>query len=88
MTEPNNQPKETINFDINDLTIGEIVTVEELTGLPFDAMTDPDKPKGKMLQALAYISKIREDPNFTFEMAGELTINVESDELDFTEDGE
>ena len=83
-----NQPKETINFNINDLTIAEIVTVEELTGLPFDSMTDPDKPKGKMLQALAYISKRRENPEFTFEMAGELTINVESDELDFTEDDE
>ena len=44
MTEP-----EKLTFNINDLTIAEIVTVEELTGLPFDALSDPDKPKGKML---------------------------------------
>ena len=73
-----------INFNLNDLTIGEIVTIEELTGLPFDAMTDPDKPKGKLLQAIAYISKRRETPEFTFEMAGDLKLNLASDEADFT----
>lgn len=83
MTEP-----EKLTFNINDLTIAEIVTVEELTGLPFDALSDPDKPKGKMLQALAYISKKRENPEFTFEMAGELSISMESEELDFTDDDE
>lgn len=83
MTEP-----ERLTFNINDLTIAEIVTVEELTGLPFDALSDPDKPKGKMLQALAYISKKRENPEFTFEMAGELSISMESEELDFTDDDE
>tara|TARA_R110002074_G_C12334639_1_gene648203 strand:- start:17 stop:271 length:255 start_codon:yes stop_codon:yes gene_type:complete len=83
-----NQPREKLTFNINDLTIAEIVTVEELTGLPFDALSDPDKPKGKMLQALAFISKKRENPEFTFEMAGELSISMESEELDFTDDDE
>ena len=73
-----------INFNLNDLTIGEIVTIEELTGLPFDAMTDPDKPKGKLLQAIAYIRKRRENPEFTFEMAGDLKLNLASDEADYT----
>jgi hypothetical protein len=74
----------TLDFNLNDLTIGEIVTIEELTGLPFDAMTDPDKPKGKLLQAIAYISKRRDNPEFTFEMAGDLKLNLASDEADFT----
>ena len=30
-----------------------------------------------MLQALAYISKRRDDPEFTWEMAGDLRINPE-----------
>ena len=77
-----------INFNLNDLTIGEIVTIEELTGLPFDAMTDPDKPKGKLLQAIAYISKRRDNPEFTFEMAGDLKLNLASDEADFTQGDE
>ena len=85
MTDQNN---DTLNFNINDLTIGEIVTIEELTGLPFDAMTDPDKPKGKLLQAIAYISKRRDNPEFTFEMAGDLKLNLASDEADFTQGDE
>ena len=78
----------TLDFNLNDLTIGEIVTIEELTGLPFDAMTDPDKPKGKLLQAIAYISKRRDNPEFTFEMAGDLKLNIASDEADFTQGDE
>ena len=77
-----------INFNLNDLTIGEIVSIEELTGLPFDAMTDPDKPKGKLLQAIAYISKRRDNPEFTFEDAGNLKLNLASDEADFTQGDE
>ena len=63
--------------DINSLTIAEVVLNEEMTGLPLDALGQPDKPKGKMLQALAYISKRRDDPEFTWEMAGDLRINPE-----------
>ena len=63
--------------DINSLTIAAVVLIEEMTGLPLDALGQPDKPKGKMLQALAYISKRRDDPEFTWEMAGDLRINPE-----------
>ena len=68
---------EHFNIDINDLTIAEVVEIEERTGLPLDALGQADKPKGKMLQALAYISKRRDNPDFTWEMAGELKINPE-----------
>ena len=73
---------EHFNIDINDLTIGEIVEIEERTGLPLDALGQADKPKGKMLQALAYISKRRDNPDFTWEMAGELKISTASDPVD------
>ena len=46
-------------IDINDLTIAEVVLIEEMTGLPLDALGQPDVPKGKMMQALAFISKKR-----------------------------
>ena len=78
----------TLVCNLNDLSIGEIVSIEELTGLPFDAMTDPDKPKGKLLQAIAYISKRRDNPEFTFEDAGNLKLNLASDEADFTQGDE
>ncbi len=70
------------NLDINDLTIAEVVEVEERTGLPLDALGQADKPKGKMLQALAYISKRRDNPDFTWEMAGDLKISATSEKVD------
>jgi len=70
----------TLDLDLNDLTIAEISEIEELSNLPFDAMSDPSKPKGRLLQAMAYVSKKRLDPNFTFEMAGALKLNLSSDE--------
>ena len=73
---------EHFNIDINELTIGEIVEIEERTGLPLDALGQADKPKGKMLQALAYISKRRDNPDFTWEMAGALKISTASDPVD------
>ena len=66
--------------DINSLTIAEVVEIEDRTGLPLDALGQADKPKGRMLQALAYISKRRDDPDFTWEMAGELKINPEQND--------
>ena len=79
---------DTLNIDINDLTIAEIVEIEELTGLPFDAMGDATKPKGKMLQALAFISKRRGNPDFTWEDAGALKIDLANTEADPTDGGE
>ena len=79
---------EHFSIDINDLTIGEVVEIEDLTGLPLDALGQADKPKGRMLQALAYISKRREDPDFTWEMAGELKISTDSTPADPTDGDE
>jgi hypothetical protein len=73
--------------DLNDLTIAEVCEIEDRTGLPLDAMGQADKPKGRMLQALAYIVKRREDPAFTWEMAGELKITTTAEKADPTEDG-
>ena len=35
------------NIDINDLTIAEVVEIEERTGLPLDALGQADKPKAR-----------------------------------------
>lgn len=79
---------DTLNIDVNDLTIGEVIEVEEITGQAFDQMGDPTAMKGKMLAALAFISKRREDPDFTFEQALALKINLASDEADPTDGDE
>ena len=75
-------------IDINDLTIAEVVLIEEMTGLPLDALGQADVPKGKMMQALAFISKRREDPDFTWEEAGELRISAVSEKVDPTDGDE
>ena len=75
-------------IDINDLTIAEVVLIEEMTGLPLDALGQPDVPKGKMMQALAFISKKRVDPDFTWEQAGELRISAVSEKVDPTDGDE
>ena len=72
---------ETLEFNLDDLTIGEICEIEELTNQPFDALNDPTKPKGRMLQAMAFISKRRTNPDFTFEDAGAIKISMNSDEV-------
>ena len=79
---------EHFSIDINDLTIGEVVEIEDLTGLPLDALGQADKPKGRMLQALAYISKRRDNPDYTWEMAGELKISTDSTPADPTDGDE
>tara|TARA_R110000744_G_scaffold27440_1_gene67027 strand:- start:1591 stop:1842 length:252 start_codon:yes stop_codon:yes gene_type:complete len=73
---------EHFNIDINDLTIAEVVEIEDRTGLPLDALGQADKPKGRMLQALAYISKRRDNPDYTWEMAGALKISTDSTPVD------
>ena len=79
---------EVFTIDINDLTIAEVVLIEEMTGLPLDALGQPDVPKGKMMQALAFISKKRVDPDFTWEQAGELRISAVSEKVDPTDGDE
>ena len=80
--------EELFNIDINDLTIAEVVEIEDRTGLPLDALGQSDKPKGRMLQALAYIVKKRQDPAYTWEQAGELKINTTSEPVDPTDGAE
>lgn len=79
---------ESLTLDIADLTIAEIVEVEDLTGMPLDALGQADKPKGRMLQALAYISKKRENPEFTFEDAGKIKITTTETKSDPLEEDE
>ena len=80
------QLDDVLNVDINQLTIAEIVEIEERTGLPLDALGQPDRPKGKMLQALAFIVRRRDNPAFTWEEAGALKINTTNEKVDPIDD--
>lgn len=61
-------------MDIKNLTLGEVSKIEELSGLPLAALGEDDKPKGKLMAALALVLKRREDPKFTLEMANQMTM--------------
>lgn len=70
---------ETLNLNLDSLTIDEMETMEEITGAPFDEAFGAGKPKAKVLRALAFIIKRREDPDFTLEDAGKLAIRLDAD---------
>ena len=70
----------------NDIAIIKI-DAPEVALFPI-TMGDSSKPKGKMLQALAYISKRRTNPDFTWEDAGALKIDLANAEPDPTDGDE
>ena len=80
--------EDVLDVDISELTVGEIIEIEELTGMPLDALGQADKPKGKMLAALAFVSKRRDNPKFTWEDALELKITTSQSEVDPSEGAE
>lgn len=63
-----------IVFELDELSLDELETLEEITGLPFDEVIQEGKPKAAVMKAFAYIVKKRTDPDFTIEQAGALKI--------------
>lgn len=56
-------------MDINTLTLGEVAKIEELSGQPLASLSDDQAPKGKLMAALAFVIKRRQDPKFTMVQA-------------------
>lgn len=56
-------------MNVEQLTIGEIAKVEELSGQSINALGDPSTPQGKVMAALVYVFKRRNDQSFKFEDA-------------------
>ena len=61
-------------IDYSTLTLGEVDTLETLSGQPFAALQNNDAPKGKSLAALAYVIRKREDSTFSWNDAQALTL--------------
>jgi hypothetical protein len=61
-------------FTALDLTMGELAQLEEITGMPLGLMGSADKPQAKFMTGLAWLSKRREVPSFTFNEAETLTL--------------
>lgn len=68
-------------FDITRLTLGEIDKVETLSGQSVGSLGEDSTPKGKMMAALAFVVKRRQQmsegqpPSFTWNEAMDLTLD-------------
>lgn len=66
-------------IDIKSLTLGEIDRIETLSNLSIDSLGEDGTPKGKMMAAMVFVIKRREElrnglpPRFTFADAQEMT---------------
>lgn len=73
-------------FDVNKLTLGEIGIIENMSGQPLAALSDSDKPKAKLMVALAYVIGRRGNQNYTFADAEAMTLEQITDMLDMGDD--
>jgi hypothetical protein len=66
---------ERISVKVDDLTIEQIETIEDVLDLPIDEVFK-EKRRGRTMRAIAYAVKRSEDPTFSWEAAGRLVLDV------------
>lgn len=54
------------------LTVGDVAAVEDLCGLSISNIGDESSPKGKMLAAMVFVIRKKQDKDFTFNDALEM----------------
>lgn len=75
-------------FDFETLTIGEVETIEHISGNPIDALMDDKSLKGKSLKAVVFVIKKRENAMFTLEDAAKLSFKDAMDILNAGDDSD
>lgn len=66
----------TISVDLLDnLTLGDIEDVEELSGIGFGSFRDGSGVPARAIRALAYVVRRKTDPALTFEGCRDMTMN-------------
>lgn len=73
-------------IDFNSMTLNEIELIEQLTGRNIDSIMTEDSPRGRSLKAIIFVFKKRTDPNFTFEKAGDYSLQEATDLFGDVED--
>jgi len=61
-------------MDYEALTLNEVEEVEKLTGFSIDAIANDGQPKGRVLKVLIWVMKKRQNPNYSIDDAGKLTL--------------
>lgn len=74
-----------LEVDLEDLSVQEIEDIEEYLDMPMDEMFKAGARRGKVLRAIGWIVKRREDPSFTIEDAGSLKISLSDAKPDPTD---
>ena len=62
-------------MNIEDITLAEMAEIEKKANAPIAWLSDDDKPKAVLLQALNWVIMKRTNPNATFEDAGKTPLN-------------
>jgi hypothetical protein len=57
------------------LTLDEVETIENLSGIPMDELMGVGKLKGKALKAIIWVAKKRIQPDYKMEDAGKVTFS-------------
>lgn len=68
-----------LSADVKNLTLAEIETVEDLIDASIDSVAEKGAKKGKFLRAIAFVVMRRENPETTWEDAGNVRMNTASD---------
>lgn len=58
-----------MSFTLEDLTLGDVEEVEKYSGQPLASLADAESNKGRLMTALAWVIKRKEDPKFTIDDA-------------------
>ncbi len=75
-------------FDFETLTIGEVETIEHISGSPIDSLMDDSALKGKSLKAVVFIIKKRDNAMFTLDDAAKLSFKEAMDLLNAGEEAD
>lgn len=71
-----------LEVDFDSLKVREIEDFEQASGCSIDMAFAAGAPRGKVLRALAWVTRRRTDPDFTLEQAGELTVRLSEEKPD------
>lgn len=64
---------------VGELTVAELELLEERTGRPLSRLFDDDAPRGPLLHALAFLQLRRDDPDMTWDDAGDVVVELEDE---------
>ncbi|MFE5621724.1 hypothetical protein ACFQ8S_06880 [Streptomyces virginiae] len=65
-----------LSLSLDSLTLNEIEMIEDIIDGPLDGIAKPGAKKAKLLKAMAFVIKRRDNPDFTLEDAGNLRIEL------------